>query len=207
MSAAAGLKTLRATSYPPSWYRCPGGRYPLQFVIWNPAEEQIGRSQVVAIPERDQPDCLTSSLQALDSRETVEARIKTHDSAYSALLHYREVNGIAWRQAPVAQDNLFRTFGGRYVNRQNLIHYAQKRIERRLNCIPAIHGCITMEYLLQHLGIGKQSFPFGKALFDKPPAIGFVRMGRPDQVHRDVGVDENHGLSPLPYPCSISAII
>ena len=48
----------------------------------------------------------------------------------------------------------------------------------------------------------------GYAALEKSLGIRLVRVGGPEQVHRDVGVDEDQGRGGLsPYPDSISASI
>ncbi len=138
-----------------------------------------------------------SGLQALDAGKTVEAGIKSHDPADSAPLHDGKVNGVARRQALVAQNYLLRALDKRLLDWQDIIHDSQKRIECGLDGIPTAYGSITMEYLLEDFRIGDQSFSFCKALFDKLPAIHFVLMERADQVHGDIGIDKNHDSSPL----------
>ena len=63
----------------------------------------------------------------------------------------------------------------------------------------------TVQDLLQDLGIGHQALTVGDQLLEQALRVSFVRMRGADQIHRYIGVDQNHDRAPVPYPASISA--
>src|SRR5215470_260526 len=63
-----------------------------------------------------------------------------------------------------------------------------------------------MQNFLEHLSVGNKPSFFHRQLFQQKPGFGFIRMRCTNQVHRDVGIDEDHGSFPV-YPVSISASI
>src|SRR6266849_10059551 len=120
------------------------------------------------------------------------------------------MNRIASRQLPISQDNPLRTFDNCLTDSQHLIDDAEQGIKRRLDSIAAVDCDVAVQYLLQHFGVRNQTLALADNLFEQPQRIALVRMGRADQVHRDVGVDENHsgasdGGTSVRYPSSISA--
>ena len=54
------------------------------------------------------------------------------------LFHDRQMYRIASRKAAILENNLFRTLDCFAIYRQDLVHYAQQRIESWLNCVAAI---------------------------------------------------------------------
>jgi hypothetical protein len=73
------------------------------------------------------------------------------------LFHNGKVQGIASRQAPISQNYCVCSLHGYVVNRQHLIDNPKKGIEGGLDCITTINGNVSMEYLLQHLGVCNQT--------------------------------------------------
>ena len=51
---------------------------------------------------------------------------------------------------------------------------------------------VTMEDLLKYLRVRHESFVLGNATLEKALSIDFVRMRGSDEVHRDIGVDQDH---------------
>jgi hypothetical protein len=41
-------------------------------------------------------------------------------------------------------------------------------------------------------------------LFEQALCVALVGVRRAHEIHRDVGIDQNHGCAPDPYPVSIS---
>ncbi len=70
------------------------------------------------------------------------------------MLHDREMYGVASRQASILQNNLFGALDNLAIYDQNPIYYAEKSVEGRLDCIPAIDCHIAVQDLLQNFGIG-----------------------------------------------------
>ena len=73
------------------------------------------------------------------------------------MLHDREMYGITRRQLPIPQDNLFRALCDRPINRQHLIHYAKQSVERGLDCVAAVDSDVTVQDLLENLGVRNQT--------------------------------------------------
>jgi len=123
------------------------------------------------------------------------------------LLHDRQMHRIPRRYLPVAHHNLFSAFRRAPVNSQYLIGNAQQSVERRLDGIPPIYGDITMQNFLQDFGVGNQALPVANQIFEQPLRVGLVRMRRTNEIHGNIGVDQNQECVPAPYPLSISASI
>src|SRR5438093_2166404 len=138
-----------------------------------------------------------SLFHPFDSRKPVEPRIEAHDPLDSLLLHHGEMDGIARRQPFVSEHDLFRPLGGRHIYRENLVHNAEERIESGLDGIPPLNGDVPMQDLLEYFGVRDQTLALGNALFQKLLSVGLVRVRRAYQIHRYVGVDEDH-LSSMP---------
>jgi hypothetical protein len=94
--------------------------------------------------------------EPLDTGGAVEAGVKAHDPAHAVLLHDRQVNCVAGREVPMAQDDDPRSLDGGAVDGEDFIDEAEERIERRLDGVAAIDGHVAMEDLLQDLGIRDQ---------------------------------------------------
>lgn len=73
------------------------------------------------------------------------------------LLHDGEMNRIAGGEPPIAQDDLLRSFQNEDVDGQDLVRDSQEHVEGGLDVKVTIEGRITMEDLLQHLGVGYES--------------------------------------------------
>ena len=60
------------------------------------------------------------------------------------LLHHRKMHCITRREALVGEHNLFGTFDSSPVNREDVIHCVQKRVESRLDVVAAMNGDVAM---------------------------------------------------------------
>ena len=96
-----------------------------------------------------------SDPQTFNSGETIESCIETHDSGYATLFHGGKVHGITGGQALIAKDNLLGASDYRFVDRDHFIHNSEKCVESRLDRIPTPDCGITMQYFLQHFGVGE----------------------------------------------------
>ena len=99
---------------------------------------------------------------------------------------------IASRQASILQNNLSCTLDCFFIYRENLVHYAQQRIEGGLDCIPAIDRDIAMKYFLQHFRVRRQSLAISDELFQQSLGLNFMWMRCADKVHGDGRVKQNH---------------
>jgi hypothetical protein len=98
----------------------------------------------------------------------------------------------------VAHDNFLRAFRRGPINGQHLIGNAEQSVERRLDGIAAVYGDIAMQDFLQDLGIGNQALPVGDQVFEQSLRVGLVRMRCANELHGDIGVDQNQGCVPAP---------
>src|SRR5712691_3399837 len=87
------------------------------------------------------------------------------------MLHDREMYGITRRQLPIPQDNLFRALCDRPINRQHLIHYAKQSVERGLDCVAAVDSDITVQDLLENLGVRNQTPALADHFFEQSSRI------------------------------------
>ena len=73
-------------------------------------------------------------------------------------------------------------------------------IRRSANLLPfaAVDGGVTVQDFLQNFGVGYQALALADQLFQQSLGIALVGMGRSDQVHRNIRVDQNHGRGPVP---------
>lgn len=141
--------------------------------------------------------------QSRDSWKAVKAGVEAHDLFDSMPFHNCHMNGVPSRQATVCQKNLFRPLGNGAVNWEHLINHAQQRVESRLNILAAIDGIVTVQNLLQNFGVGYEALALVHVFFQQALGIGFVRPRGAHKIHRDIGVDQDHGCPAL-YPRSIS---
>lgn len=121
------------------------------------------------------------------------------------MFHDGEMHGIPCRQLPMPQDNLFRTFGDGPIHGQHLIDDAEQGVKRRLDCVAAVDGNVAVQDLLKHFGIRNEALPVADQFLEQALRVALMRMRRTNEIHRDVGVDQNHGCAPVTYPPSISA--
>ena len=108
------------------------------------------------------------------------------------------MHAISRGQSLVGKNNLFRANYNILVHRQYLVDETEQGVEGGLNGIAAINRDIAVQNLLKDLGVGDQTLTLGDQLFQPSLGIAAMRVGRADQVHRDVGIDEDHDRKPLP---------
>ena len=56
---------------------------------------------------------------------------------------------------------------------------------------------VAVEYLLQDFGVGHQTLSPAYQFLQESLSIRLVRVRRAHQIHRDIGIDENHERGPL----------
>lgn len=122
--------------------------------------------------------------------------VETEDPFHSVLSHDGEMDGIPRCQFGMADDDVSSTLGDLEINREHLVDDLQQDFEARLNSVAAVNRDIAVKNLLQDLGIGDEALFFGDGTFEKTTSVDLVRMLPADQVHRDVGVHQDHSLSP-----------
>ena len=123
------------------------------------------------------------------------------------VFHDGEMHGIARRKLPIPQHDLFRTLGDGPIHSQHLVHNAEQSVEGRLDCVAAVNSDVAVQDFLENLGVRNQALSLADHLFEQSPRIALVVMRSANQIHRNIGIDQNHGCAPVPYPLSISANI
>jgi hypothetical protein len=98
--------------------------------------------------------------KAAKCRESVEARVKTQDPVNFMVLHNSKMHGVSCGYLPVAYDNFPRTLCNSQINRKSLLGDAEQSVKRGLDGITPINRCVTVQNLLQGLGIAKEALAF-----------------------------------------------
>ncbi len=112
--------------------------------------------------------------------------------------HNGEMYPVSCGQSPVSKHDLFSADHSGLANRQHFIHHPEQSVEGGLNGVAAINRNVTVKNFLKYLGIGNQTLTFGDQLFKPSLGIAAMGMGRAHKIHRDVGIDEDHGCKPAP---------
>ena len=124
--------------------------------------------------------------------ESIESHIKGQDSVDAVLLHHRQMHGLARGEALVAKDDLLGALDSSSVNWKDFIHYIQKRVEGRLDVVAPIDGDVAVQDLLQYFRVGDQALALADQPFQQPLRVGLVGTGCAHQIHRNIGVNQNH---------------
>jgi hypothetical protein len=106
--------------------------------------------------------------------------------------HDRQVKRIPSRQAQAPQHDALCPFEIGQLNREDLVGDSEDGIEGGLDRVAPADGDVPMEDLLKHFRIRDEPLRPGKTPFQHLLGILFVRVWRPDQVHRDVRIEEDH---------------
>jgi len=131
--------------------------------------------------------------EARDSRKSVEASVKTEDLRDLMFFHDGQVDRIACGDAGMPQDDLFGSLSGGAVDSKHFIGNSKQSVKRRLYRFASIDGHVSMHDFLKHLSVCHQALALADGLLKKPSRVGLVGMGRANQIHWDIGVDEDHG--------------
>jgi hypothetical protein len=102
------------------------------------------------------------------------------------------MKGIPRRETCGREQNRLRTFDAEKIDGKHLVDDSQKRLERRLDRVETLDGRIAMKELLEYLGVSHQTLTLGSEPFEKSLCVGLVRMGRSDEVHGHIRIDEDH---------------
>ena len=121
--------------------------------------------------------------------------VEVEDVLDAVLAHDSYVYGISRRQIRMADDDVPSPFDDLEVHRQHVIDDLEQHIKARLDRIAAINRYVTVKDFLQNLGIGDEPAFFGDRSFEETTSIDLVRVLGAYQVHRDVGVNENHSFA------------
>lgn len=133
--------------------------------------------------------------QAPDAWDGIEPAIEAQDGIDAVLAHDRDVDGVTRREGPPAQELVPGMRDRVEIDRQHLIDDRQERIERRLDGVGSSNCPVSMQDLLQDLGVGDEQFTICDEPLEPLLRVDLVGVDRPDQVHRDVRVDEYHDVA------------
>ena len=136
------------------------------------------------------------SVQTTNARKRIEPRVESKNFADMMLLHYRYMNGISRGQSPVFQHNLLGAFHCIAGDRQDLVYNRKHGIKGGLDCLAAVDGDIAVQDFLQGFRIGYQALARTDEFFQPPLSIYFVLMRRADQIHGNIGIDQDHDGGP-----------
>ena len=127
-----------------------------------------------------------------NSRKAVEPGVEAHDARNSLTLHDGEVQRVARGQSRVAQDDALGALDVGELDREDPLDDAEQRIESGLNGVAAADRDVTVQDLLQHLDVRDEPLSLAQGSLEKLLRVPLVRVRRADQVHRDIGVEEDH---------------
>jgi len=134
--------------------------------------------------------------QSGNARETVEASIEAQDALDALLLHDGDVQRVSSRQTAMTHHDVLGSLGGGAVDRQHLVDDVQERIECRLNRIAPIDRDIAVQDLLQNFCVRYEALTAADEFFERALRVDLMRMRRANQVHRHIGIDEDHSRRP-----------
>ena len=78
------------------------------------------------------------------------------------------------------------------VDGQDAVDHAEQQVECGLDGLAAPDGRVAVADLLEHFGVGQQHLSRRDGAFEQALRIQLVRVGGADEVHRDVGVEQDH---------------
>lgn len=143
-------------------------------------------------------------MKAYDAGYLVKAAIKAHDLLNAVPLHDRRVERIASGEPGRSEQDVTCPLKVQKVDREDLVDNPQKNVESRLDRLAATDRVIPIENFLKYFSVCNQPFPRFDRPFDHLLRPELVRVIGPDEVHRNVGVDEDHAGGSKRYPRSIS---
>ena len=86
--------------------------------------------------------------------------------------------------------------GGRarrpHVDRVDDVHDREQGVEGGIDLIPALDRRVSMEDLLENFGVRAERLTGGDGFLEGAPGGILVEVRGPDEVHRDVRIDEDH---------------
>lgn len=107
-------------------------------------------------------------------------------------LHDSHVDRIAGRQPPVAEEPPGSLDIGE-VDWQHRVGDPEQDLERRLDGLAPVDRHVAVEYLLEDLRIGDEPLLLDDDPLQELSRSCLVGVIGSDEIHRDVGVDEDHG--------------
>ena len=135
---------------------------------------------------------------ALYARIAVKSCVKTQNLCHPIFFHDRKVKRISGRHPRIGHYDFFRSLCRLPMNGKDCIHDTQNRFKSRLDGITSIDGRIAMQYFLKHFDIRNEALPASNQLFQQALCVCFVGVRRPNQVHRNIRVHEDHECGSQP---------
>src|SRR6185369_6886008 len=137
--------------------------------------------------------------QPNDTEDSIKPGVEAQNLLDPVLLHDGHMKSITCREFAVSQDDGLRLLDGPTVNIQHFINNSEDGIEGRLYRVATINSDIAMKDFLQNLGVGDKAFAVCNQAFQKALSVNFVAVRRTHQIHRNVGINEDHCCEPLRY--------
>ena len=130
-------------------------------------------------------------MDALNSRDPVEAAIKGQDLLYAMVLHDSYVECVPRGDIDMRQQNVFGTFRCCLFDGEHGVDNPEERIERLLNGVAAADRCVAVQNLLKYFGVTDQTGSCADKMLQQSLRVGLVRMRCAHEIHRDIGIDED----------------
>ena len=111
---------------------------------------------------------------------------------HALAFHDCDVKGIAGRQPAIPEDDRLGAIDSAEIDRENLVDNTEDGIERRLDGIAAVDRHVPMQNFLKYFRVCHQSLAIGDGVLEDSLGIDFPSVRGADEVHRDVGIDEDH---------------
>jgi hypothetical protein len=130
-----------------------------------------------------------------DARKAIKACIETEDSVDPVFLHDGQMHSVTCGQARMTEDNPFRAIHDGSIDGKNVIDDPEQGIKRWLNGVTAVDGYVAVQDLLEDFRIRDQSLAAAQQFFHQSLRVDFMGVRRSHQIHRNVGIDQNHDRS------------
>ena len=76
-------------------------------------------------------------------------------------IHHGQMESISRREVTRAADNVLRALRVGLVDRDHLVHHPEQSVERQLDCVTSPNGYVSVQDLLQNLGVGHEAIATG----------------------------------------------
>ncbi len=105
--------------------------------------------------------------------------------------HDSDVNRVARRHGNLVLHDISSSQHIPLFDGENFVHDVPNYLECGLDRLSLSNRRIPVQNLLKHLCIGDQMLPGKDNVLQKQFGVAFVRVGRPNEVHWDVRVNED----------------
>ena len=106
-------------------------------------------------------------------------------------LHHSDVDGVPRRHRRAVLRDLTGPQDVRFLDSKNIVNDVQHNLEGWSDGFPFADCRVPMQDLLQHLRVSNQSLSGRDEAFQQNLRLTLMRMWRADEVHRDIGIDED----------------